>query len=48
MKDIVIKKTSDESQRIVLQTDSETLDYQSRFTVMTVTGNIDGLVNPFV
>lgn len=47
MKDIVIKKTSDESQRIVLQTDSETLDYQSRFTVMTVTGNIDGLVNPF-
>ena len=31
MKDIVIKKTSDESQRIVLQTDSETLDYQSRF-----------------
>ena len=47
MKDIVIKKTSDESQRIVLQTDSETLDYQSRFTVMTVTGNIEGLVNPF-
>lgn len=47
MKDIVIKKTSDESQRIVLQTDSETLDYQSRFTVMTVIGNIDGLVNPF-
>lgn len=47
MKDIVIKKTSDESQRIVLQTDSETLDYQSRFTVMTVTGNIDGLSTPF-
>ena len=36
MKDIVIKKTSDESQRIVLQTDSETLDYQSRFTVNNV------------
>lgn len=36
MKDIVIKKTSDESQMIVLQTDSETLDYQSRFTVMTL------------
>lgn len=47
MNDIIIKKTSDGSQRIVLQTDSETLDYQSRFTVMTVTGNIDGLVNPF-
>ena len=47
MKDIVIKKTSDESQRIVLQTDSDTLDYQSRFTIMTVTGNIDGLSIPF-
>lgn len=47
MKDIVIKKTSDESKRIVLQTDSDSLDYQSRFTIMTISGSIDGLNIPF-
>ena len=47
MKDVVIKKTSDAEQRIVLQTDSESLDYQSRFTIMTISGAIDGVVLPF-
>lgn len=31
MKDIVIKKTSDESQRIVLQTDSENIGLSEPF-----------------
>ena len=47
MKDVVIKKTSDAEQRIVLQTDSESLDYQSRFTIMTIRGAIGGVVLPF-
>ena len=48
MKDVVIKKTSNAEQRIVLQTDSESLDYQSRFTIMTISGAIDGVVLPFL
>lgn len=47
MNDIIIKKTADDTQRIVLQTDSEQTDYQSRFTVMTISGKIDGLELPF-
>lgn len=47
MKDIVIKKTSDASKRIVLQTDSVSPDYNSLFTIMTISGNIEGLDLPF-
>lgn len=47
MKDIVIVKKSDATQRIVLQTDTDSADYQTRFTVMTIAGNIDGVSLPF-
>lgn len=47
MKDIVISKTSDAAQRIVLQTDTDSPDYQTRFTIMTISGSIEGVALPF-
>lgn len=47
MRTIIIFKTSAPDERIVLRTDSMYDDYESMFTVMTVQGAIDGVINPY-
>lgn len=47
MRTIVIFKTATPDERIVLRTDSMYDDYESVFTVMTVEGSIEGVINEF-
>lgn len=47
MRTIVIFKTATPDERIVLRTDSMYDDYESLFTVMTVEGSIEGVINEF-
>lgn len=47
MRTIIIFKTSTPDERIVLRTDSMYDDYESMFTVMTVEGSIEGVINQF-
>lgn len=47
MRTIVIFKTATPDERIVLRTDSMYDDYESMFTVMTVEGSIEGVINEF-
>lgn len=47
MRTIVIFKTATPDERIVLRTDSMYDDYESLFTVMTVEGSIEGVINDF-
>ena len=47
MRTIVIFKTATHDERIVLRTDSMYDDYESVFTVMTVEGSIEGVINEF-
>lgn len=47
MRTIIIFKTATPDERIVLRTDSMYDDYESMFTVMTVEGSIEGVINEF-
>lgn len=47
MRTIIILKTSEPDKRIVLRTDSLYNEYESMFTVMTVEGAIEGVMNPY-
>lgn len=47
MRTIIIFKTAAPDERIVLRTDSMYDDYESMFTVMTVEGSIEGVINEF-
>ena len=47
MRTIVIFKTATPDERIVLRTDSMYDDYERVFTVMTVEGSIEGVINEF-